>query len=342
VRRRLLAAAVVTAAAVAAVVAVSGARHGGTARAASEPAISTAPVTRGGLNDMVSLTGILSHAARPAVVNRASGTYTALPARGATIGCGRTLYRVDDAPVLLLCGRVPAYRTLKAGDHGRDVLQLNRALRVRDGATFTARTERALQDLQRRRHAAATGRLALGAAVFLPGRARIAKVRAQLGAPARPGAPVLTTTAERLGVQADLDAAQQGQVRRGDRVAITLPDNTVAKGRVARLGAVVTSARGAAATIPASIALDDPAAAHGLDRAPVQVDVTTRGVDDVLSVPVTALAGADGGGYAVEVVRPGGRREAVAVRLGLFDTAAGRVQVGGALRAGDRVVVPAG
>ena len=70
------------------------------------------------------------------------------------------------------------------------------------------------------------------------------------------------------------------------------------------------------------------------------MEITTKGVDDALSVPVTALVGKSGGGFAVEVVRAGGRRELVAVKLGLFDTAGGRVQVEGDLRAGDPVVVP--
>jgi putative ABC transport system permease protein len=35
-------------------------------------------------------------------------------------------------------------------------------------------------------------------------------------------------------------------------------------------------------------------------------------VEDVLIVPVTALVGKSGGGFAVEVVRPDGRRELVA------------------------------
>jgi multidrug efflux pump subunit AcrA (membrane-fusion protein) len=69
------------------------------------------------------------------------------------------------------------------------------------------------------------------------------------------------------------------------------------------------------------------------------VDITTKGVDNALSVPVTALVGKSGGGFAVEVVR-GGRRELVAVKLGLFDTGGGRVQVEGDLRAGDSVAVP--
>ena len=94
------------------------------------------------------------------------------------------------------------------------------------------------------------------------------------------------------------------------------------------------------ATIPAYISLDDPEKARGLDSAPVQVEITTKGVESALSVPVTALVGKSGGGFAVEVVRAGGRRELVAVKLGLFDTAGGRVQVEGDLAEGDQVVVP--
>ena len=70
------------------------------------------------------------------------------------------------------------------------------------------------------------------------------------------------------------------------------------------------------------------------------MDITTEGVKNALSVPVTALVGKSGGGFAVEVVRDGGRRELVAVKLGLFDTADGRVQVEGELDEGDQVVVP--
>ena len=70
------------------------------------------------------------------------------------------------------------------------------------------------------------------------------------------------------------------------------------------------------------------------------MEITTEGVENALSVPVTALVGKSGGGFAVEVVRAGGRRELVAVKLGLFDTAGGRVQVEGELGEGDQVVVP--
>ena len=142
----------------------------------------------------------------------------------------------------------------------------------------------------------------------------------------------------------DLEASQQGEVKKGDRAQITLPGNTSVKGKVDRLGRVAQTAGKdddvGAATIPAYISLDEPRKARGLDRAPVQVEITTKGVESALSVPVTALVGKSGGGFAVEVVRDGGRRELVAVKLGLFDTTGGRVQVEGELREGDQVVVP--
>ena len=84
----------------------------------------------------------------------------------------------------------------------------------------------------------------------------------------------------------------------------------------------------------------DPAATGSWDQAPVQVAITTEVVEGALNVPVTALVGKSGGGFAVEVVRADGRREVVAVKLGLFDAAGGRVQVEGDLHEGDHVVVP--
>jgi hypothetical protein len=188
-----------------------------------------------------------------------------------------------------------------------------------------------------------TGELATDDAVFLPEAVRIAKVTGQVGGSARPGAPVLSATSDRLHVRVELDASQQGEVKRGDRVQITLPGNTPVAGRVAGFGRVAQAEQGspaAAATIPTFIDLDDPAKAGGLDQAPVSVDITTKGVDDALSVPVTALVGKSGGGFAVEVVRAGPRRDLVPVKLGLFDTGGGRVQVEGDLREGDSVVVP--
>jgi len=183
-----------------------------------------------------------------------------------------------------------------------------------------------------------------GDAAFLPKAGRISKVTGTLGAYARPGAEVVQATSDTLEVQVNLEPTQQGEVKTGDRAQITLPDNTSVKGTVGRLGRVARTPgsddAAGVATIPAYIRLDAPKSASGLDKAPVGVDITTKGVESALSVPVTALVGKSGGGFAVEVVRDGGRRDLVAVKLGLFDTTDGRVEVEGALAAGDHVIVP--
>jgi hypothetical protein len=276
---------------------------------------------------------------------------------GDKVDCGDVFYRLDENPVLLLCGTVPAYRDLHTGDEGRDVRQLNRNLHELgydadagvdvdpDDHEFTWETEEALEQLQDHKGFDETGALDVADAVFLPTSARISDVRGELGGSAARGAQVAQATSDTLEVQVDLDASQQGVVKDGDLAQITLPGNQLVKGKVDRLGRVAQVPAGedadvGAATIPAYIRLDRPKQASGLDKAPVQVDITTKGVENALSVPVTALVGKSGGGLAVEVVRDGGPGELVAVELGLFDTANGRVEVEGDLDEGDQVVVP--
>jgi hypothetical protein len=356
----VLAAAVVllAAAAIGGVVATSGGGHATPAAQAS--AVNTATVDRGTLSDMVSQYGILTYRARSdgspyAVINRAGGTYTKLPDAGDKVDCGAVLYRVNNHPVLLLCGSTPAYRSVSAGDSGPDVAALNANLVHLGYATraqldpsthdFTSTTASALKKLQSKLGEDQTGSLDLGQAVFLPESVRIATVTGELGGSAQPGTQVAQATSDTLEVEVNLDPSQQREVKKGDRAQITLPGNTSATGTVDRLGRVAQVPTGqdntAGATIPAYISLDHPQQAHSLDQAPVQVEITTKGVANALSVPVTAIVGRSGGGFAVEVVGADGRRKLVAVKLGLFDAAGGRVQVvEGDLREGDQVVVP--
>ena len=329
--------------------------------AAQEQPVNTATVERGKLSDMVSQYGILTYRARSdgspyALINQARGTYTKLPNAGDTVDCGAVLYRVSNHPVALLCGSTPAYRPLSVGDSGPDVTALNANLVKLGYATrarldpsshdFSSATASALKKLQFRLGEDQSGSLKLGQAVFLPESVRIATVTGELGGSAQPGTRVAQATSDTLEVEVNLDPSQQGELKKGDRAQITLPGNTSATGRVDRLGRVAQVPAGqdtgaGGATIPAFISLDHPQQARGLDQAPVQVAITTEGVANALSVPVTAIVGRSGGGFAVEVVRADGRRKLVAVTLGLFDTAGGRVQVvQGDLRVRDHVVVP--
>lgn len=328
--------------------------------AGQDPLANTATVEKGKLSAMVSMDGTLTYRARSdgspySVFNWARGIYTELPDDGDTVGCGGVLYRVDEHPVLLLCGATPVYRPLSEGERGPDVTELNanlvdlgyatRAQLDRSSNYYSWETALALEKLQSKLGEDRTGALGLGQAVFLPESVRIAKVAGELGGSASPGAQVLYATSDTPEVQVALDPSYQGEVVTGDVALITLPGNASVTGKVDRLGRVAQVPAGQSnnvgqATIPAFISLDDPAKARGLDSAPVRVEITTGGVDNALSVPVTALVGKAGGGFAVEVVRDGGRRELVAVKLGLFDSAGGRVQVEGDLHEGDLVVVP--
>jgi hypothetical protein len=371
-RRLLVSAAVLVlvAAAGVAVAATDPFDSGGESRGAvggSTTNAALATVRQGTLSAQVNQNGTLSYAAQAdgspySVVNQASGTYTWLPSAGRVIRCGQVLYRVEETPVVLLCGRTPAYRDLAEGDSGRDVRQLNRNL-VRLGYAdradldpasddFGWETAAALERLQDQLGVDQTGSLGLGEAVFLPGPLRISKAVARLGTRAAPGMEVAQATSTRRQVTVDLSASQQSQVKVGDRAQVTLPDNRTTPGVVHRLGTVATSSDGdgsgadsgsgsSTASLPVYVTLKRPKAAGSLDQAPVKVQITTAGVKRALVVPVTALVGRAGGGFAVETVDARGGHRLVAVTLGLFDDANGLVQVSGELSAGQHVVVPA-
>jgi hypothetical protein len=253
---------------------------------------------------------------------------------------------------------------------GTDVRQLNadlvglgeasRAELDPDSSSFGPATATALDKLQDRLGLTATGSLPLGQVAFLPGAARIATVSATLGAPAQPGAAVLQATSTTRQATAEVDPTQLPDVTPGAPVSITLPDNQVTPGVVTSVGTVASgtssgsapsgsapsgsgnsgSAGGSGASVSVDIQLKDPSAAGTLDQAPVEVSITTATVPDALAVPIDALL-AQPGGYAVEVAGADGARDLVTVSLGLFDDAAGLVQVSGpGLAAGQRVVVP--
>ena len=299
-----------------------------------------------------------------------SGTYTWLPAVGRTIRQGHVLYRVSGTPVVLLYGRSPAYRSLSEGMTGQDVRQLNTGLVKLGYATaaalgprsgwnyFSGETAYALEQLQSHLGLTVTGTLPLGQAAFLPGPAQVNALGTGVvpGAPATAGSVVLTATSVTPVVTIDLDASLQGEVKAGDKVSITLPSGAVTPGVITQVSNVATpsssssssgsgngngsgSGSGSGTTITVLVSLTHPKAAGHLNQAPVEVTITTGSASNVLTVPVDALLAQPGDRYAVEVTGPGGHH-LVRVTPGLFDDAAGRVQVTGNLTPGQHVVVP--
>lgn len=327
---------------------------------------SLATVIRQSLSQTTQFNGTLGYAGSVSVLGQAPGTVTWLPDLGRVVRQGQVLFRVDGAPTVLLYGSTPTWRPLAEGAlasdvTGTDVAQLNHDL-VALGyvnkadvdsawAEFNWATKSGVEKLQDHLGVDQTGRLALGDVVFLPTPARVTALQATLGGPAI--GPLLQASSTAHTVTVALEADLQAAVKTDDRVMITLPDGGITPGIVTAVGRVATAPAADSGgsggpggsdtgpTVSVHIRPVDPAAMGSLDQALVEVSIIDRTVHDVLAVKVTALLALAGGGYAVEIVDSGGTHHVVRVTPGLFDDAAGMVQVSGpGLAAGQRVVVP--
>jgi peptidoglycan hydrolase-like protein with peptidoglycan-binding domain len=306
--------------------------------------------------------------ARSAAADYGQGsTFTMLPAVGQVIARGQSLFALSGQRTVLMYGSVVPSRAFVAGmSPGKDVETLNANLDALgygpglSGETFSGATEAAIRAFQSARGMTATGELPLGSAAFARGAVRVTSVTPEVGASVTPG-PVLRITSTRPQVTIALSAAQQSNVEVGDRVSITLPNQQTTPGLISSVGTVAKEASNkeggggsgggggggggengeeGGPTVEVRVTPSEPRAIGHLDEAPVTVSITTASVPGALSVPIDALLGLAGGGYALEVVEAG-VHHLEAVTLGLFDDAEGLVQVGGTgVHAGQRVVVP--
>jgi peptidoglycan hydrolase-like protein with peptidoglycan-binding domain len=355
-RRRWVAVLVVVVliAAAAVAVAVSGVfKPASPGTGANQYRTSTQVVRRQSLTSQINLNATLGDSGSYTVTNQGTGTITGLPAVGHVVRRGKIAYGLGGAPVVLLYGNVPSYRTLSEGMSGPDVRELNQNLIALGYATkadllplrdFSANTAYALERYQTALGITSpTGSLTLGQAVFLPAAARITAWETSVvpGAAATPGEALMTATSDTPVATINLDPAQEGEVKLGDHVGITLPDGSSTPGVITDVGKVASTNAAGVTSVPVTVSLMHPQAAGGLSQAPVTVRVTTGKVNNVLVVPVDALEARAGEGYSVEVAGPHGHY-LVPVQVGVFDDAAGLVQVSGSgLAAGQRVVVPA-
>jgi hypothetical protein len=309
-------------------------------------------VTRQNLSSQTQVSATLGYAGSYSIVNQAQGTVTSLPTVGQVVSQGQVLYEVSGTPIMLLYGTTPAYRSLSEGMTGADVEELNADLVTFGYVTstvlsptsdeFSYQTEVGVEKLQKVLGVTDNGTLTLGQALFEPSAVRVTSVSATLGASAQAGQPVLSVTSTTRQVSVALDASNQSEVAVGDKVNITLPNNETTQGLISSVGTVATTpAGGGNPTITVQVKPSDPAATGSWDEAPVSVTITTASVTNALVVPVDALLAQPDGSYAVEVAGAYGTHHLVTVSLGLFDDAAGRVQVTNTgLAVGERVVVP--
>jgi peptidoglycan hydrolase-like protein with peptidoglycan-binding domain len=280
-----------------------------------------------------------------------SGTVTSLPRAGSVVERGGALYRLDGDPIVLMYGSTPAYRALQSGvSDGRDVRELEQnllALGFDPGTvddTFSSSTATAVSDWQESLGLEQTGAVELGRVVVLPGPRRVGEHKTSVGSVLSSGSEVLDTSSNKRVVTVELEASLQEMAHKGDRVEVTMPDGSLARGRITGVGRVARELESSSSdpnaepqmVIDVTIELRSERGAGRLDEAPVSVGLAQETRRHVLVVPVNALVARRGGGYGVELA---GSRRIVPVEAGMF--ADGYVEVsGGSIREGTRVVVP--
>ncbi|GAA3249562.1 peptidoglycan-binding protein [Dactylosporangium siamense] len=308
---------------------IGGRSPGGASGTGLPPA--TTPVTRTTLTQTQQVAGTLSYGASVMVTAGGSGRITWLPELGTRINRGQAVYKSDNRPVPLFYGSLPPYRVLRSGSSGPDVqlVEENLAALGYTGITvdtrYSSATATAVRRWQKDNGLAQTGVFDPAGVVLAPAAIRVASLSAHLGDPAN--GPLLAYTGTTRIVTVALDVGLQHLVKPSLSATITLPDAQVVKGAVETIGTVATPGDpGRPATIPVTVTVGDQTRLGTLDQAPVTVALVSASVKDVLTVPVAALLALPGGGYGVEVVS-GGTRRNVPVQLGMFGD--GRVQIAG-------------
>lgn len=330
----------------------------------------TAQVEQRTLTQTETFEGILDFGEASSVVAAGSGTLTTAAMDESIVNRGGELFSVNLRPTILMYGEIPFYRELREGvDDGLDITQLQENLLELDftddglleaTGEFDASTRRAVEAWQESLDLEPTGVVAVGDVVFLSGPIRIAGTQVPIGSPVQPGTAVVDYTSTTQEVRVELEVDQGDLAAVDDVVEVVLPDGTQVSGTVTDTahrsptgGGDSGSGMGsddeaeADPVVEVTIVLDDTEAAEDYISASVEVVFTRSETEDVLTVPVTALLAAEGGGYALEVVSESGdttddsQPATTLVRVELGTNADGFVEIQGDIAEGDEVVVAA-
>ncbi|GAA2620922.1 peptidoglycan-binding protein [Dactylosporangium fulvum] len=316
--------AVTVAVAVLATLGYGGRGHGGTTPSAPPP--KTAPVMRASLVDAVHLGGKIGYGTAQPFAGRLTGTLTKVAAPGTVLRRGDIAFRVDDQPIVMLLGEIPAYRDLAVNVKGPDVKQFKENLRALGYRGFTVdsvfdgSTAVAVKQWQKKLGLAETGVVELGRVAYLAAPVRVAEQQQRVGDQAAAGTPVLTVTGTTRTVVVELDDKKAALAKVGTKVQVRPADGKIIDGTMAAVETVQDD--GQRKTV-LTVNVADQSALSGDTGDSVDVVVVRAEKKDVLTVPIVALL-AVGDGYGVEVFSGGGRR-IVPVTVGLF--AQGRAEV---------------
>jgi membrane fusion protein, multidrug efflux system len=337
--------------------------HGQSKPPAAPAAQSTVTVVkREDLAEYATLDAQVSYGAGWALGTRMPGVVTWLPATGTVIRRGQALMRVNDAPVVLLYGNLPAYRQLQVGATGNDVREFEENLRSLGylgftvDETFSQPTANAVKRWQKDLGLPESGTVEPDRILYADGALRVAANLVRPGAPAPADVLTVTDTTKVVTASVDSTSTSADWAAHGVAVSIVLPSGKTVPGTVSSVGQPANSAPAAGDGSGAAAGGGAAGAGDGASKTQVVVTVadqaalpaggggvSIRHTDQerrgVLTVPVTALLALAEGGYGLDVVASGQSR-IVAVTVGMFS--GGRVEVSGpGLRPGTEVRMPA-
>lgn len=304
-------------------------------QAAPDLPAGTATVAKGTIVDSRNENGSLGYGETLTLGARLAGTVTGLPDSGAIIERGGALAFVDNGPVVLMYGDLPAYRALSAGIEGADVKQFEKNLAALGYGGFTVddtyswRTALAVREWQEDLGLTGTGVVELGRVVFAAGAVRVDALKAAPGDQSGPGTALLTYSGTEQVVTVDLDVAQRRLAVEDAKVKVRLPNGKSAAGTIADARTVIvpgSNGEDPKTKVRLRVTIDEPKDVAGLDQAAVKVAFAAEKHENVLIVPIGALVVLGDGRYGVQVVENGVVRT-IPVETGLF--ADGRVEVSG-------------
>jgi peptidoglycan hydrolase-like protein with peptidoglycan-binding domain len=329
--------------------------RGGGPEPAAPLADTTVKVVKGTLVNATSADGELDYGAETPITMKATGVVTWLPAEGTVVGRGDALMRINDRPVVLLFGDLPAYRDLAEATAppaedgapppppvqpftGRDVEQFETNLAALGYSgftvdkTFNAQTATAVKKWQKHVGLPETGAVGVADVYYAASPVRVSKSLVRLGAAA--SGDLVSTTGTTRSVQLTVPLADAAWAVAGTAVTVTLPDGKSVAGTVTSAtqaqptdGTQAAGGGSAPPGVQVLVGIADQSTLGTLARSQVTVKHVVDERKDVLSVPVAALLALAEGGYGLEVV-DGTSTHTAAVQTGLF--ADGRVEVSGA------------
>ena len=307
----------------------------------AEAGVETGRVERRTLQQAEEFEANIGYGETFALPGAAFGTVTWVPEKGAILRPGDMVYKVDERPTYWTTGDIPMYRALRRGVKGDDVKQLQRFLQSEGYLAEDASVDEkygktvraAVKKWQGDHGLKKTGEVDSAQLLVLPYDGLRVASAPRIADPANGG--LIEVTKPDLFVTAEVSARKKKAFEGDSRIEVELADGSRHEATVDEIEAVeVRDAVTGEQKFKIRLSVDAPA---GQKPGNVQVDVIDVLADDVLAVPVKALAALVEGGYSVEVVGPDGGREYRKVEIGEF--ADGWVEITSGLAEGDEVVV---